>query len=129
MGEPTEKFATANGGQIWFYSQGPLAAQTYAVHLRSDGVVQAVEQTRVPGNVERLRAGNLTSRDVRLLLGPPDRVARFERTKINSWEYRFREFERMVLFTEFSDDGVLRGVHYLHARDVDRPVPFGFMAW
>ena len=69
MGTPSEKIAEADGGQTWFYSQGPLVAQTYAVHLDRDGVVKGVEPTRVPRNIQQLRAGSLTDRDVRSLLG------------------------------------------------------------
>ena len=129
MGATNQRIANADGGETWFYPQGELSALTYAVHLGKDGVVRGIEQTRVPEKIPLLRQGSMTTREVFSLFGPPDHVTRFERKKQNSWSYRIRDGapEPMVLYTEFSDDGVLREVTYLRAREADNPFPFSFM--
>jgi hypothetical protein len=117
MGPPDEKLALAGGESVWFYPR-PDGGDTYAVRLRSDGIVQSVEQRLTEENIAMLRAGVWTRTSVRELFGPPYSTTYFERLQREVWTYKYRIVaERMALSVQFSDDGVVREV--LNSLDYD----------
>ena len=63
-------------------------------------------------NFARLSAGSTTTRDVRALLGPPNRAFRNERQQREVWEYLYYNAAQIpfILYVQASDDGVVREV-------------------
>ena len=112
MGAPGEKVVVA-GVTRWFYPRGPVGQYTYAVNVGADGIVQGVEQTLTYENVQKLKAGGMTAAEVRALLGPPNKITRFEAKERDAWEYRMVSVDWKVLTLEMSGDGVLRGVMFM----------------
>lgn len=113
MGAPKEKVAVAGGVTRWFYPRGPVGQETYAVNIGADGVVKGVEQTLTYENAYKLKAGTTTSAEALALLGPPNKITRFEGRAQNNWEYRMYSVDWKVLTLEVADDGVVRGVMLL----------------
>jgi hypothetical protein len=112
MGEPAEKLAAENGDSVWFYPRMAFARETYAVRLSPDGVVRSVEQRLTEANLKKIVAGKTTMKEVRLLLGPPYRITRFERQQRLVWDYPMNSDLRVEsnLSVQFSDDGIVREV-------------------
>ena len=111
MGAPRDKVAVAGGVTRWFYPRGPMGQETYAVNIGSDGVVQGVEQTLTYENVAKIRAASgITGKDILAMIGPPNKISRFEGRQRDAWEYRMYYIDWKVLTLELSDDGVVRAV-------------------
>ncbi len=70
----------------------------------------------------KLTAGVTTTEQVRALLGPPLRVARFDRQQREVWEYRryVDPFDDHHVAVQFSADGIVREVLVL--KDYNREV-------
>ena len=70
--------------------------------------------------LSRITPGTTTSAQVRELLGPPLRVARFDRMQREVWEYRRYEnpTDDRQIAVQFSTDGVVREV--LALKDYNR---------
>jgi outer membrane protein assembly factor BamE (lipoprotein component of BamABCDE complex) len=62
--------------------------------------------------IDALLVGKATRDETRKALGEPRSVRALPRQKLESWEYRYRAYgtsgPRMVLYAQFSADGVLR---------------------
>lgn len=111
MGAPRDKVAVAGSVTRWFYPRGPMGQETYAVNIGSDGVVQGVEQTLTYENVAKIRAASvITGKDILAMIGPPNKITRFEGKGRDAWEYRMYYIDWKVLTLELSDDGVVRAV-------------------
>ena len=111
MGAPRDKVAVVGGVTRWFYPRGPMGQETYAVNIGSDGVVQGVEQTLTYENVAKIRAASgITGKDILAMIGPPNKITRFEGKGRDAWEYRMYYIDWKVLTLELSDDGVVRAV-------------------
>ena len=112
MGPPAEKLSLANGESEWFYPRQPYGRQTFAVRLGPDGVLRSIEQRLSAENLMKLRAGAMTMRDVRALLGPPWRVTHLDRLQRDVWEYTMYSADQKEsnLYVQFSADGTLREV-------------------
>jgi hypothetical protein len=112
MGPPAEKVATAGGDSTWFYPHAPAGRDTYAVRIGPDGVVRAVEQRLTEANMAKLVAGTTTVKEVRELLGPPNRVFRMERQQREAWEYLYYNVIQVpfFLYVQASPDGIVREV-------------------
>lgn len=110
LGAPDEKLESENGASVWFYPR-PSAGDTYAVRLGPDGIVRGVEQRLTEENIAKLQANASARADVRALLGPPHSTVRFDRQQRDVWGYKYQAGgERMVLWVQFSYDGVVREV-------------------
>ncbi len=90
LGQPTLEFDHSDGTRQLVYPTGPLGTQTFMVYTRG-GSVQRVEQVLTDDTFHRIQAGITTREDVRRMIGPPYRVARFENLKQHAWDYRFRD--------------------------------------
>jgi hypothetical protein len=111
MGAPRYQVAVAGGVTRWFYPRGPMGQETYAVNIGSDGMVQGVEQTLTYENVAKIRAASvITGKDILAMIGPPNKITRFEGKGRDAWEYRMYYIDWKVLTLELSDDGVVRAV-------------------
>jgi hypothetical protein len=111
MGKPAERIETPGGGSVLYYPRGPLGRETYAVVLRADGKVQAVEQRLTDENIAKLAAGTTTIKEVRELFGPPSRTASMPRLQRDVWEYPMDNIAQpRVLYVQFSADGIVREV-------------------
>lgn len=109
MGPPDETIKLDTGDTEWFYTR-PAARQTYAIVVGPDGRFRASEQRLDRTYIDRIRSG-WTIKEVRTLLGPPDRVVRFERQQRDVWTYRWRDYsDRRLLHVQFSYDGEVREV-------------------
>jgi hypothetical protein len=121
MGDPAERIPGPGGVSVWFYPRGE-GRHTYAVTVGPDGVLRSIDQRLTRDNVYKLAAGTTTTREVRELIGPPSRVARMSRQSRDVWEYRMQEggVELMILWVQFSDDGVVREVLYMRDPEMDK---------
>lgn len=125
MGQPAEKIASTAGDTVWFYPRNPFGRHTYAVSVAPDGRVRGIEQTLTVENMARLTAGSSTTRDVRLLFGPPYRATRNHMGDRDVWEYRmFNQIQIPYnLSVQFSLDGIVREVLFLRDPSQDMPSP------
>lgn len=122
MGKPAERTSNADGSSTWYYPRGPYGRHTYAATVGADGVMRGIEQRLTPENVKKLVRGETTAKQARELFGPPNRIARAARFPVDVWEYRTLDYqEKRVLWIEFSDDGILRGVIEMHDFESDEP--------
>ena len=126
MGRPAEKVAAANGDSTWFYPHNPAGRDTYAVRMSADGVVRSVDQRLTEGNMAKLVAGATTTKEVRELFGPPNRVIRMDRQQREAWEYYYFNPIQIpfILYIQASADGIVREV--VTIRDPSQDVPGGF---
>lgn len=114
MGPPAERLTEANGNVVWFYPGGRLGRETWAVRIGPDGRVREVEQRLTEANIAKIVPNQTTTREVRALLGPPDRDVYYPATKLNSWSYPMVPgpmMDWMVLWVEH-EAGVVRKVTY-----------------
>jgi hypothetical protein len=126
MGRPAERLQASTGDTVWFYPRGPFGRHTFAVSVAPDGVMRGIEQTLTVNNIGDIHANVSTTKDVRMLLGPPTRVTRQTLfTERNIWEYRmFNQIQIPYnLFVQFSDDGIVREVLFLRDPSQDMPSP------
>ena len=126
MGRPAEKVAAANGDSTWFYPHNPAGRDTYAVRMSADGVVRSVDQRLTEGNMAKLVAGATTTKEVRELFGPPNRVIRMERQQREAWEYYYYNPIQIpfILYVQASADGIVREV--VTIRDPSQDAPGGY---
>lgn len=113
MGPPAAVVEVAGGGKILYFSRLPAGRQIFAVTLGADGKAREVRPLLTRENIDRLKAGEMTTREVRELLGPPEprEVTRQARQQRTVWTYPWMDFEdRRMLSVQFSDDGILREV-------------------
>jgi hypothetical protein len=74
--------------------------------------------------VVKIRATiGITGKDILALIGPPNKITRFEGKARDAWEYRMYYIDWKVLTLELSDDGVVRAV--LFDDDPNHNVPSG----
>ncbi len=126
MGAPAEKVDSANGERTWFYPHAPAGRETHAVRIGADGRLRSIEQRLTEANLARLAAGTSTTRDVRELLGPPNRVIRMGRQQREAWEYLYFNPVQIpfILYVQSSADGVVREVFTV--RDPSQDFPGGY---
>ena len=121
MGVPAMRVASPDGGSTLYFPRGH-GRHTYAVSVGADGIMRGIEQRLTLENVKKLVRGETTARQARELFGPPIRIARAARFPLDVWEYRTLDFQdKRVLWIEFSDDGILRGVIEMHDFESDEP--------
>ena len=111
MGQPAEKITLANGETEWFYPRNQAGRQTIAVQFSPDGVVRSIEERLEPGVIRKVVPEVTTMRQVRELLGPPNRVTRASLFREREgWEYFIYDASQQkdILYLQFSPDGVLR---------------------
>ena len=107
MGVPAERLERAGGERVWYY---PRMRETYAVVLGPDNLVRAVEPRRTRENFARLVVGTPT-KQVREILGPPERIVRMDQQQRDSHEYQYRYYdEYRVVWVQFSYDGAVKEV-------------------
>jgi len=123
MGAPAEKIAMASGERVWFYPHAPMGRETHAVRIGPDGKLRAVEQRLLEANFAKIWSGKTTTREVRELLGPPNRVYRMARQQREAWEYLyFNEMqEPFIFYVQSSADGVVREAFRIRDPIMDTP--------
>jgi outer membrane protein assembly factor BamE (lipoprotein component of BamABCDE complex) len=120
MGVAAMRVANPDGSSTLYFPRGPGGRHTYAVSVGPDGVMRGIEQRLTLENVAKLVRGETSAKQVRELFGPPNRIARAARFPYDVWEYRTMDYqEKRVLWVEFSDDGILRGVIEMHDFESD----------
>jgi hypothetical protein len=124
MGKPAERIETPGGGSVLYYPRGPYGRQTYAVVLRADGKVQAVEQRLTDENIAKLVTGTTTSKQVREIFGPPPKTTSIPRLQRDVWEYPMDNMTQpRILYVQISADGIVREV--LKMEDYSAEAPSG----
>jgi len=115
MGQPAQRLSTSAGETVWFYPRAPAGRDTFAVRIRPDGVLIAVEQRLTKENVARVVPGKTTTQEVRELFGPPSQIWRAGLKQRDVWDYPMLVDNRMMnFFVQFSDDGIVREAYLLH---------------
>jgi hypothetical protein len=126
MGAPAERIATAGGERVWFYPHAPAGRETHAVRIAADGKVRGVEQCLTEANIAKVWSGTTTTREVRELLGPPNRALFMPIQQREAWEYRY--FNPMqvpfLFYVQFTPDGVVREA--FSVRDPSQDFPGGY---
>jgi hypothetical protein len=111
MGQPALKVANSDGTSVLYYPRAPLGRHTYAVTVGPDGAVRGIEQRLTLANINKLRTGSTTAKEVRELFGPPvaGNVSKLALTSREVWEYPWLDYqEKRILWVQFSEDGILR---------------------
>ncbi len=122
MGRPAERITNSAGENVWFYPHAPAGRDTYAVRMRPDGVVIAVEQRLTKENVALVVPGKTTVKEVREIFGPTWRIWRNQLKQRDVWDYPMLVDNRLMnFFVQFSDDGVVREAYLLHDPVYDSP--------
>jgi hypothetical protein len=123
MGAPKEQITNAAGESVWFYPTAPNGRKTFAVRMRPEGTVVAVEQRLTQEYWGRIAPG-ATTKDVRDLLGPPSYVSHWQARGVDEWDYRVLHENRLHdLLVEFSSAGVVNKTSLLHDPIYDTPGP------
>lgn len=108
LGRPAEKLALPDGDAIWYYTSGQRG-ETLAVEIGRNGVVRSAEQRLTERNIQRIRIGSTTARDIRALLGPPGKAGNSGAQNRLQWEYQIAMgIEHKVLTLVFGPDNVVR---------------------
>jgi len=115
MGKPTETLARANGDTLLFFSRMPDGRAIYAATIGPDGKLRSeVEQRLTRKNIASIKVG-ADAKDVRELLGPPNKSGRktisvaYEPAERDIWEYPWADGQELrMLYLQFSTDGKLR---------------------
>jgi hypothetical protein len=124
MGAPAEKSTNAAGEAVWFYPSAPNGHTTYAVRMRPDGGVVAVEQRLTRQYWSQIVADRTTTKEVRELLGPPAGISHWAMRGVDEWDYKVEENNRKYdLLLEVSPDGAVRKSTLLHDPIYDAPLP------
>ena len=125
MGTPAEKLPGAAGDTVWFYPRNPSGRHTYAVSIDAKGVLRGIEQTLTMDNIGKIVAEKSTPREVRALLGPPNRIVQQRSPQREVWEYRmFNPIQVPYnLYVQYSNDGLVREVLFLRDPSQDIPSP------
>ncbi len=122
MGRPAERTTNAAGESVWFYPHAPAGRDTFAVRMRSDGVVIAVEQRLTKENIALVVAGKTTAKEVHEIFGPTWKVWRNHLKQRDVWDYPMMVDNRLMnFFVQFSDDGIVREAYLLHDPIYDSP--------
>ena len=107
MGAPAERLERAGGEKVWFY---PRMRETYAVVIGQDNLVRAVEPRRTRENFAKMLPGTPV-KQVRELLGPPERIVRMDNQQRDVLEYLYRYYdEYRVVWVQLSYDGAVKEV-------------------
>jgi len=124
MGTPAEKATNTAGESVWFYPSAPNGRTTYAVRMRPDGAVSAVEQRLASQYWSRIVPGKTTTKELRELLGPPAVIMHWGLKGVDEWTYKVEMNMHMFdLLVEVSPDGVVRNSVLMHDPIYDAPLP------
>lgn len=121
MGAPTDRLRLANGDTALYYSLLPFGRRMYVATVSAEGLLRSLDQRLTHQTIARIKI-NDTARQVRELLGPPDRTGRMERLQRDVWEYPWLDAEeKRILWVQFSYDGTVREVIDMHDFESDPP--------
>src|SRR6185436_3261491 len=90
MGTPDQTLKLVNGDTALYFSRLPFGRAMYVVTVGPDGVMKSIEQRMEYATFAKVVPNASTKKDVSELLGPPGRQGRFDRQKLDWWEYRYR---------------------------------------
>ncbi len=112
FGQPANRVARPDGGSVLYYPGGPMGHTSYAVVLRADGKLQAIEQRLTDENFAKIMVGTTTAKQVLELLGPSFIHTSSTWQGLDVWEYKLPiDTTRYVLWVQFSQaDGIVRSV-------------------
>ena len=108
MGEPTGRYAMADGGQRVEYAKGPYGLVTWMVDLDAQGRVSAIAQVLTAANFAQVRRG-MSSQELLRLLGRPSDKSR-ERGERETWSWRYANNDGLWARTTLYKDQVLEPV-------------------
>jgi hypothetical protein len=117
MGPAADSRKQANGETWLYFKRQPYGRQNYVARIDPDGRLIAIEQRLHDENLKLVQAGTTTRDEVRNLFGPPASITDFPRMKRETWEYRMfptgSSGAPMILYVQFSPDGVTREVYQI----------------
>jgi hypothetical protein len=126
MGQPVESRERPNGERWLYYTNQPFGRANYVARIAPDGTMLAFENRLTDKTVATIEKGKQTKEDVRDLLGPPYRVTLYPRMEREAWTYHMRtngsSGQEMVLYVQFSPDGIVREVYEFDER-ASRAIP------
>ena len=122
MGAPVERVSAADGSTRLYYTRLPFGRANYVATVGADGVLSGFEQQLTLENIKRIAPTATSAKQLRELLGPPDRIVRMERQQRDVWEYPWRISEdQRILWVQLSYDGTVREVLEMHDYESDPP--------
>jgi hypothetical protein len=107
MGTPKDKRPGPDGATVLWFPRLPDGRVSYAATIGKDGKLINVQQRLTKANLELLKPGVSTDKDVLDLLGPPQNIEWFEREQINAWSYNAQGIEPQIYVVEVRKDGVV----------------------
>jgi hypothetical protein len=111
MGRPSQRVTLPNGDSALYFSRLPYGRAVFVVTVGRDGVMKSIEQRLERANIAKIVPNLWTKKEVAELFGPPGDRGRLPRQQREWWEYRFfSDYQRRVLWVQYSDDGVVREV-------------------
>ena len=118
MGAAAER--RQKGAETWLYfPRQPYGKAMFVARIGTDGRLVAIEQRLTEENVNRLQAGTSTREEMREIFGPPTTVSDYPRQDRQVWGYRmfYGGWRGVVLYAQFSPDGILRELSRIHEED------------
>jgi hypothetical protein len=115
MGPPADRIKLPDGDTMLYFPRQPTGRMMYAARIAPDGRLRSITQLLTEQNLANIVRGTSTRGDVRVILGPPYRVSRFERQQREVWQYNMINNlgDDSFLYVQMSDDGVVREVMLL----------------
>jgi len=115
MGPPADRIKLPDGDTMLYFPRQPTGRMMYAARMAPDGRLRSITQLLTEQNLVNLVRGTSTRGDVRVILGPPYLVSRFERQQREVWQYNMISNigDDSFLYVQMSDDGVVREVMLL----------------
>lgn len=110
MGAPAVRRALPEGDTALYFSRLPAGRAMYVAVFGADGVLKSLEQRLTRQNFAKIAAGAWTRAQVLDLLGPPGDSGWLSRERREWWEYKYYDYDRRVLYVQFSQEGVVREV-------------------
>jgi hypothetical protein len=113
-GEPTGRWAAADGAPVLEWADGPFGRTTWLVTLDAAGRVRSADQVLAPARLAAFQDGaeGLTEDEVRRRLGRPGEVLPVGFTGGRLWAWRYETNNCLWFLAEFTREGRVKGTAF-----------------
>lgn len=118
LGQPTDKRANPQGGELWEYAYGPEGTETWLFGVDNSRMVRSSTQLLTEERLRQVVPGKTTETEVRALLGKPREITRYREE--TAWEWRARIGPDYGIYVvRFGFDGRATGINILRDMKID----------